>query len=65
MAELRTVDRLQRLESLDKENFCQRPAGLGQCKLRSGIGLDPDKLLAIVMYDEKRNIVCRATGPKP
>jgi hypothetical protein len=30
-----------------------------------GIGLDPDELPAIVMYDDKRNIVWRATGRNP
>ncbi len=64
MAELQTVDILQRLENLDEQNFRRHLAGTGQCKLRSGIGLDPDKLPAIIMYDEKRNIVCRATGSK-
>ncbi|HEX6173059.1 MAG TPA: hypothetical protein VF089_03525 [Candidatus Binatia bacterium] len=64
MAELRSIDILQRRENLDRQNFRQRVAGLGQCKLRMGIGLDPEKLPAIVMYAHKRNIVCRATGPK-
>lgn len=36
-----------------------------QGNLRMGIGLDPDELPAIVMYDEKRNIVWSATGRKP
>jgi len=30
-----------------------------------GVGLDADELPAIVMYDEKRNIVWSATGRKP
>ena len=33
--------------------------------LRIGIGFDPDELPAIVMYDDKRNIVWRATGRQP
>jgi hypothetical protein len=36
-----------------------------QGNLRMGIGLDPDELPAIVMYDDKRNIVWSATGRKP
>lgn len=36
-----------------------------QGNLRMGIGLDPDELPAIVLYDEKRNIVWSATGRKP
>jgi hypothetical protein len=36
-----------------------------QGNLRMGIGLDPDERPAIVMYDEKRNIVWSATGRKP
>ena len=36
-----------------------------QGNLRIGIGLDPDELPAIVMYDEKRNIVWRAIWRKP
>ena len=36
-----------------------------QGNLRMGIGLDPDELPAIVMYDEKRNIILSATGRKP
>lgn len=36
-----------------------------QGNLRMGIGLDPDELPAIVMYEEKRNIVWSATGRKP
>ena len=63
MAELQPADILQRPENLEKQNFRRRLAGLGQRKLRRGIGLDPAKLPAIVMYDEKRNIVRRATGP--
>ena len=58
MAELPTVDIIQRLEELDKQIFRQRLAGLGRCKLLRSIGVDPDKLAAIVMYDEKHNIGC-------
>ena len=36
-----------------------------QGNLRMGIGLDPDELPAIVMYDDKRNIVWSATGRNP
>jgi hypothetical protein len=36
-----------------------------QGNLRIGIGLDPDELPAIVMYDEQRNIVWRAIWRKP
>jgi hypothetical protein len=36
-----------------------------QGNLRIGIGLDPDELPAIVMYDDKRNIVWRALWRKP
>lgn len=36
-----------------------------QGNLRMGIGLNPDERPAIVMYDEKRNIVWSATGRKP
>jgi hypothetical protein len=36
-----------------------------QGNLRMGIGLDPDELPAIVMYDDKRNIVWSASGRKP
>jgi hypothetical protein len=36
-----------------------------QGNLRMGIGLDPDELPAIVMYEEKRKIVWSATGRKP
>ncbi|HEX7227117.1 MAG TPA: hypothetical protein VF353_05015 [Candidatus Binatia bacterium] len=59
MAESRTSETLQRLGISEKQIFRQRLAGLGRCKLLRSIGLDPDKLAAIVMYDEKRNIVCR------
>jgi len=33
--------------------------------LRSRIGFDPNELPAIVMYDDKRNIVWRATRRQP
>ncbi len=36
-----------------------------QGNLRMGIGLDPAELPAIVMYDEKRNIVWSATAREP
>jgi hypothetical protein len=36
-----------------------------QGNLRIGIGFDPDELPAIVIYDDKRNIVWRATGRQP
>jgi hypothetical protein len=61
MADLQTAEILQHLKNLEQQNFRHRLSGLGQGNLRTGIGLDLDELPAIVMCDERRNIVRRAT----